>query len=256
MDSLQIHMFPCLNDNYGFLINDPASGQTASIDSPDEDAIDAALNAKGWRLDAIWNTHHHLDHVGGNLELKERWGCKIYGPKADRDRIPGIDVAVGEGDEVCLGAATARVMDTPGHTNGHVAYYFDEAGAVFVGDTLFSLGCGRLFEGTPAQMWDSLNKLMALPDATKIYCAHEYTAANAKFALTVDPDNADLVRRAAEVEALRAKGAPTVPTTLGEEKRTNPFLRAEADGLRGALGMEAAGAVEVFAETRARKDAF
>lgn len=252
----EVHQFPCLSDNYGFLLHDPASGATVTIDTPEVDAINAALAARGWRLTAIWNTHHHFDHAGGNEALKARWGCEVVGAAADAHRIPGIDRQVSEGDVVTLGAAQAQVIETPGHTSGHIAYYFAEAGRAFVGDTLFALGCGRLFEGTPAQMWDSLGKLMALPDDTAVYCAHEYTAANAAFALSVDPDNAALQQRAAEIRALREQGEPTVPTAIGLEKQTNPFLRAQDQGLAASLALADAAPVAVFAETRRRKDSF
>ncbi len=251
-----IHQFPCLSDNYGFLLHDPDSGATVCIDTPDVDAINAALKARGWTLTAIWNTHHHFDHAGGNTALKAQWGCEIIAAQADAHRIEGIDRAVAEGDMVTLGAATAKVLETPGHTSGHIAYYFADAGCAFVGDTLFALGCGRLFEGSPAQMWDSLGKLMALPDETVIYCAHEYTAANAAFALSVDPDNAALVTRAQEIDALRKDGQPTVPTRLDLEKRTNPFLRATVPELAANLQLPATDPVAVFAETRRRKDSF
>ena len=257
---LDIRQFPCLNDNYGYLIRDMETNAVAAIDTPDPEAINAELDAAGWRLTHILNTHHHWDHAGGNLALKEKWGCEIIGPRAEAERIPGIDRPVGEGDAVALGASTARVFDTPGHTAGHIVYYFanalSDAGAAFVGDTIFAMGCGRLFEGTPGQMWASLNKIAALPPETKLYCAHEYTQGNARFALTVEPGNAALQARAETVDALRAAGTPTVPTTLAEELATNPFLRAEAPGLKAALGMETADPVAVFAETRARKDAF
>ncbi len=253
---LDIRQFPCLSDNYGYLIRDRQTGAVATIDTPDPDAINAALAAEGWRLTHILNTHHHWDHAGGNLALKEQWGCEVIGPKGEAARIPGIDRAVGEGDIVTLGASAAAVIDTPGHTAGHIVYYFAEDGAAFVGDTIFAMGCGRLFEGAPEEMWASLRKIAALPPATKLYCAHEYTQANARFARTVEPDNEALKARAAAVDALRAAGTPTVPTTLAEELATNPFLRAEAPGLRTALGMPKADAVAVFAETRARKDAF
>lgn len=257
---LDIRQFPCLNDNYGYLIRDTESGNVATIDTPDPEAINVQLKEAGWKLTHILNTHHHWDHAGGNLALKEQWGCKIIGPKAEADRIPGIDRAVGEGDIVELGASHARVFDTPGHTSGHIVFHFANAfgenGAAFVGDTIFAMGCGRLFEGTPAQMWASLSKLTILPPETKLYCAHEYTQANAAFALTVDPNNEALQSRAKEVDALRAAGTPTVPTTLAQELATNPFLRAEAPELKAALGMSDADAVAVFAETRARKDTF
>ena len=257
---LEIRQIPCLSDNYGYLIRDPESGAVAAVDTPDPAAINAELEKAGWRLTHILNTHHHWDHAGGNLALKKQWDCEIIGPKGEADKIPGIDRPVGDGDVVELGAARAQVFDTPGHTSGHIIYHFAEAfgetGAAFVGDTIFAMGCGRLFEGTPAQMWASLQKVAALPPETKLYCAHEYTKANAAFALTVEPDNEALQARAEEVEALRAAGTPTVPMTLAEELATNPFLRAAEPGLKAALGMETADAVAVFAETRARKDAF
>lgn len=253
---LEVHMFPCLEDNYGYLIRDRASGLVATVDTPEVTAIERALAQKGWKLSFILNTHHHADHAGGNLELKEKTGCRIVGPRAERDRIPGIDVALGEGDIFELGSRLARVFDTPGHTSGHIVYHFFDDHMVFVGDTLFAMGCGRLFEGTPAQMWTSLQKLRALDDDTRVYCAHEYTQKNAQFALTVEPGNAELVARAAEVQRLRAQGLPTIPTTIGREKQTNPFLRPESPGLQAKLGLAGAPLVEVFAEIRRRRNAF
>lgn len=254
--TIEIHQFPCLSDNYGFLVRDQASGATATIDTPDAEAINAALGEKGWALTHILNTHWHPDHAGGNLALKEKWSCRIIGPKAEATKIPGLDEPVGEGDMAVLGESRALVHDTPGHTLGHIIYHFQDDGAAFVGDTIFAMGCGRLFEGTPDQMWSSLAKITAMPADTKLYCAHEYTQANAAFALTVDPHNENLKSRAAEVERLRAEGTPTVPTTLSAELATNPFLRAEDEKLQGAIGMSGAGAVDVFAETRRRKDNF
>lgn len=256
MSALEIHQFPCLADNYGYLLHDASSNVTAAVDTPDASEIFRQLDAKGWRLTHILNTHHHGDHAGGNLSLKAKTGCTIVGPRADAARIPGIDVAVGEGDSVTLGAHRAVVHDTPGHTRGHIVYHFPEARAAFVGDTLFALGCGRLFEGTPAQMWGSLQKIMAWPGETKLYCAHEYTASNARFALTVEPRNAALRARAEAVDRLRAAGRPTVPSTLEEERATNPFLRAASADLRATIGLDGAPDVEVFARTRALKDAF
>jgi hydroxyacylglutathione hydrolase len=256
MSALEIHMFPCLSDNYGYLLHDADSGVTAAVDTPDAAAILAELDAKGWRLTHILNTHHHGDHAGGNLELKRRTGCTIVGPRADAARIPGLDVAVGEGDVVELGGHRAHVFDTPGHTRGHVVYYFAAERAAFVGDTLFALGCGRLFEGTPHEMWGSLTKILAWPDETRIYCAHEYTQSNARFALAVEPGNRRLRERAAAVARLRAEGKPTVPSTLAEERATNPFLRPHSAELRAKLGLADAPDVEVFAKTRALKDAF
>ena len=256
MSKLQIHRFEALSDNYGYLVHDPKSGATAAIDTPEVPAIDAALDAKGWKLTHIFNTHHHFDHAGGNEELKRKYGCTIVGPKGEKDLIPGIDRAVGQDDIVELGNARARVIDVPGHTRGHIAYYFGDDDVVFVGDTLFALGCGRLFEGTAEQMWTSLSKLMALPDSTTVYCAHEYTQSNARFALSVEPHNQALIARSKDIDDKRARGAWTVPTTIGLEKATNPFLRAASSDLRNTLDLVAAADVDVFAETRLRKDKF
>lgn len=256
MTKLDVHQFPCLQDNYGYLVHVPGRAVTAAIDTPDASAVERALEAKGWTLTHILNTHHHGDHAGGNLALKARFGCTIIGPRAEAARIPGLDQAVGDGDTVDLGGHVATVFDVPGHTAGHIAYWFAADGAAFVGDTLFALGCGRLFEGTAAQMWQSLSKLRALPDETRVYCAHEYTQANARFALTVEPQNAALKARARDIDALRAAGKPTVPSLLGLEKATNPFLRAESPDLQATLGLVGADPVTVFAETRRRKDRF
>lgn len=256
MAKLQIYQFPALKDNYGYLVHDSATGATAAIDTPEVAAILNALETTGWKLTHILNTHHHFDHAGGNAELKAKTGCTIVGPRGEKDLIPGIDRAVGEGDIVEVGSARARVIDVPGHTRGHVAYHFADDHVVFVGDTLFVLGCGRLFEGTPAQMWTSLGKLMALPDDTTVYCAHEYTQSNARFALTVEPHNAALAARAKEIDDKRARGEWTVPTTIALEKATNPFLRATSADLRATIGLPNAADVDVFAETRARKDNF
>lgn len=256
MARLEIHQFPCLSDNYGFLAHDADAGVTACIDTPEVEPILRALDEKGWKLTHILNTHWHPDHAGGNEAIRARTGCRIVGPAGEQGRIPGMDRAVREGDVVDLGGHEARVLDVGGHTAGHIAYWLPKDGVAFVGDTLFALGCGRLFEGTPQQMWTSLRKLMALPPDTVVYCAHEYTQSNARFALTVDPDNAALRERAARVDRDRAAGRFTVPTTIAEELRTNPFLRAEDPGLQRAIGMEGAEPVEVFAETRRRKDKF
>jgi hydroxyacylglutathione hydrolase len=255
---MNVHLFPALNDNYGFLLRDEASGCVASVDTPDGAAIERALAETGWgKLTLVLNTHHHADHTGGNLELKQRHGCAVVGPAADAERIPGIDTRASDGDALTLGATSFIVMHVPGHTRGHCAYYFPSEGAVFVGDTLFSLGCGRMFEGTKEQFHASLRSLAALPDETKVYCAHEYTASNGRFALSVEPGNAALVARCAEVDALRAKGLPSVPTTIGLEKQTNPFLRTESCELRAAVGLGAdARDVDVFAALRKAKDTF
>ena len=254
--TIEVHMFPCLNDNYGFLVHEPQSGMTACVDTPEAAAINQALAAKGWKLTHILNTHHHFDHAGGNEALKQQWACTIVGAANDAARIPGIDVRVADGDQYQFGAATVTVLEVPGHTSGHIAYYFAADGIAFVGDTLFALGCGRLFEGSPAQMWNSLQKLMALPDETVVYCAHEYTQSNAAFALSVEPGNPALAARAEEIARLRADGKPTVPTSIALEKATNPFLRPTSAELQLGVGLPGAALVDVFAETRRRKDHF
>ena len=253
---LQIHQFPCLADNYGFLLHDETTGITATVDTPDAQAILQALQHKNWKLSYILNTHHHWDHAGGNMELKQITGCKIAGPRAESSRIPGIDIQLGEGDRFELGSFTASIYDTPGHTSGHIVYHFADAHVAFIGDTLFAIGCGRLFEGTAEQMWNSLQKIMQWPDDTKLYCAHEYTQANALFALTVDPDNPELLRRSNEIDQLRRRQLPTVPTTLKLEKRTNPFLRPSDSHIRKQLNMINANDVEVFAKIRKLKDQY
>lgn len=253
---LEVFQFPCLSDNYGYLIHDPANNLTAAIDTPEVAPINQALEAKGWELTHILNTHHHFDHAGGNLELKQQWGCTIVGAKNDAARIPGIDIELSDGDTFQFGDYTATIFDVSGHTLGHIAFYFPSEEVLFSGDALFALGCGRLFEGSPAQMWDSLQKLKALPDSTTVYCAHEYTAANAAFALSVEPDNKDLQARCAEIKALRAANKPTVPSNLGVEKATNPFLRPDSPDLQKVVGLDGDDLVAVFAETRKRKDNF
>jgi hydroxyacylglutathione hydrolase len=238
------------------LVHDAAAGVTATVDTPDANAITRALERKGWRLTHILNTHHHADHAGGNLALKGRTSCTIVGPRSDAERIPGIDVLVGEGDTFMLGTHRIEVYDTPGHTRGHIVYYLPTDGVAFVGDTLFAMGCGRLFEGTPRQMWTSLQKILRWPADTRLYCAHEYTAANGRFALTVEPDNQDLLARMRDVQRLRAAGLATVPTTVALERATNPFLRPTSVALRRTLGLEQSDDVTVFARTRALKDVF
>jgi hydroxyacylglutathione hydrolase len=251
---LQIHQFPCLSDNYGFLIHDPSSGATAAIDTPDADEIMRQADAKGWRITDIWNTHWHPDHAGGNAAIVAATGAKVTGP-AEVERIgKGPDHVVDQGEVAKLGALEARVLNVGGHTLGHIAYVFDAEKVAFVGDALFSMGCGRLFEGTPDQMWTSLQKIAALPRDTTLYCAHEYTESNAKFAIYYDPINRDLQARVAEVKALRAAGKPTVPMTLDLELRTNPFLRAPL--LKNSIMLPNATDVEAFADLRKRKDNF
>lgn len=251
---LQIHQFPCLSDNYGLLVHEPESGATAAIDTPDAEEILRQAAAKGWRITDIWNTHWHPDHAGGNAAIKAATGATVTGP-AEVERIgTAPDRIVGEGDVVQLGKAKARVLDVGGHTLGHVAFVFDADNIAFVGDALFALGCGRLFEGTPQQMWASLSKLAALPEQTTLYCAHEYTQSNARFAVTVDAENAALAARVAEINRLRSEGKATVPMTLAQERATNPFLRAPL--LKAALGLPGAQDWEAFAEVRRRKDEF
>lgn len=253
---LEICQIPCLSDNYGFLVHDPATGACAAIDTPDADAINAALEERGWQLTDILNTHWHGDHTGGNEALKARWGCTVTGPKLEDGRIPAADRLVTQNDWITLGEREACIIETPGHTRGHIIYYFPKPGIAFVGDTLFALGCGRLFEGTAHEMWASLKRLRALPEKTVVFCAHEYTQANARFAATIEPDNNALRTRIGEVDAARAEHRPTVPTTIGLERETNPFLRADLDDVKEAIGMAEAGAAAVFAEIRQRKDNF
>ena len=256
MSSLSIEQFPCLSDNYGFLLHDEKSGDTAAIDTPDAAAILHACERRQWNLTHIFNTHHHFDHTGGNGELKSKTNCQIIGPEGEAERIPHLDTAVKEGDTVCLGSHSAQVLEVGGHTHGHIAYYFREQDCAFVGDTLFALGCGRLFEGTPTQMWESLSKLMRLPETTALYCAHEYTAANARFAIHVDANNQALQQRVKDITERREKNLPTVPTQVALEKKTNPFVRPHDKAIRNFLHMENASDVNVFAELRRLKDNF
>jgi len=250
--AITVHQFACLEDNYGYLVRDEGSGLAACIDTPDADAVLKAVQETGWRLAYIFNTHWHPDHAGGNAAVKAATGCEIVGPQ-EVTRIAPLDREVGEGDEVTLGETLFRVIDTGGHTLGHISYYDAADKAAFVGDTLFALGCGRLFEGTAEQMWGSLSKLAALPDDVTVYCAHEYTAANARFALSVDDDPA-LKARADQIFAARARGEWTVPTTIGLEKATNPFLRAPL--LAPKMGLVDAAPAAAFAAVRAAKDGF
>lgn len=256
MSTLEIIQIPVLQDNYLYLAHDPASGATAAVDPAVAAPVLQILEERGWTLSHILNTHHHLDHVGANLALQAQTGCCIVGPAADAARIPGIEVRLDDGARYRLGDSEATVLFVPGHTRGHIAYHFPESRALFCGDTLFSCGCGRLFEGSAAQMWESLCRIRALPDPTRVFCAHEYTSSNVRFALSIEPDLPALQARAAEVAALRARDQPTVPSTLGAERAANPFLRADDPALQRALGMEGAAPVDVFAELRHRKDIF
>ncbi len=239
---LEVVQIPVLADNYVYLAHDHASGETAVVDPAVAAPVLAEAERRGWRITQILNTHWHPDHVGGNAEIQAASGCMVTGPAGERDKIPGIDRSVAEGDTVTVGESLARVIDVPGHTAGHNAYYFADDDVLFCGDTLFAMGCGRLFEGTPPQMFKSVGKLMALPDATKVYCAHEYTETNGRFALTAEPDNAALLARMDSVLKLRADGMPTVPSTIGAERTTNPFARARDP--------------QEFGVRRAAKDAF
>lgn len=256
MSNLNVHQFICRDDNYGVLVHDSRTGTTMSIDAPDASAIADNLKKRGWQLTHILTTHHHADHVEGNLELKEVFGCRIIGPEAEKDRIPGISQTVKGGDVIQLAKRPLTVYACPGHTLGHVAYHFADDYLLFAADTLFAMGCGRVFEGSPAQMYQSVNQFRSLQAYTSIYCGHEYTVANARFALTVEPNNRALVARAAEVMRLREQGKMTCPTTIADELKTNPYLRCDSPEIRKVLGMETASDAEVFAELRQRKNSF
>ena len=254
MSQLEIELVPCLSDNYAYLVRDADAGLCAVVDPSEHEPVKKALAKRGWTLTHILNTHHHFDHTGGNVALKEAFGARVVGPGKDRERIPAIDEGVDEGTNWRFGARTVRVLEIPAHTRSHIAFVFDDA--AFTGDTLFAMGCGRLFEGTPETMWSSLSKLMTLPDSTRVFCGHEYTLNNGRFALTLEKDNAALASRMTDVEAARAKHAPTIPSTIGLEKQTNPFLRPDSAEIRRTLGLEGASDVAVFAEMRKRKDSF
>src|SRR5437899_6201303 len=232
----QTCLFLCLKDNFGVLLHDPESGATAAIDAPEAAAVESTLEATGWRLTDILVTHHHHDHTGGIEELKANHRCRVIAPDAEADRIPEVDETVRENDVVRFGELEARVIETPGHTAGHISYFFPADKLAFVGDTLFSIGCGRVIEGNAKTMWDSLLKLRALPDDTRIFCGHEYTAANVRFAKTIEPDNSVLAEREKEVAKLVAAKTPTIPSYMGEEKAANPFLRADVPEVAKAVG--------------------
>ena len=252
----QTNLFLCLKDNFGVLLHDPQSGATASIDAPEAAPIEAALKQTGWRLTDILVTHHHADHTQGIDELKQHHKCRVVAPRNEAKRIAHVDETVGEGDTVRVGALEGRVIETPGHTAGHISYFFPADRLAFVGDTLFSIGCGRVIEGNPEMMWNSLLKLRALPDDTQFYCGHEYTDANIRFAKTVEPGNKALAARADEVAKLIAGHRSTIPATIGAEKAANPFLRADDAEVAKSLGLAGKPAWQVFAEIRQRKNRF
>jgi len=266
MSTIEIRQFPCRSDNYGVLIHDRSTGVTAAIDAPDEHAVRNALREAGWTLTHIFTTHHHFDHVQGHEALKRETNCTIYGPEKEARDIPCIDISIEEGERLTFGSIEVQVLQTPGHTPGAVTYFIPKAvdvsgsdrphGVAFAGDTLFSVGCGRVIEGS-AEMWRSLQKIMALPPDTFIYCGHEYTQANIRFALTVDPENAALLDRKREVDALRSRGEPTLPVTLARELETNPFLRVKSPAIRSSLGVGVdVPDAKVFEALRRRKDRF
>ena len=256
MTTFEIELFPCLSDNFGVLLHDPVTGQTASIDAPEDKPILDALKRRGWNLTHILTTHHHFDHVQANLALKEKFKVQIVGPKGEADKIPGLDRAVGDGDRFEFAGHPVEVIETPGHTLGHICFHFPDDKLLFSADTLFALGCGRLFEAPAPVMWTSIQKLMALPDDTVVYFGHEYTATNARFALTVDPDNEALKTRVAEITAQREKGLWTAPTTIRLERATNPYMRVDSHSIRKHLDLLSATDAQVFAEIRTRKDNF
>lgn len=253
---VEIYQFPCLEDNYGVLVHVPGRGVTASIDAPDADAVEKALAHKGWTLTHIFCTHHHVDHTAGILPLKQATGCLVYAPRAEATKIPEVDVPLTADDIVDFGGLRVEVIETPGHTLGHIVYHIPSEKLLFAADTLFPLGCGRVFEAPMEQMWQSLQKLMALAPDTIVYCGHEYTSSNARFALSIEPGNEELQARADEVAKLRRLGRPTVPTTIALELLTNPFLRPGSPEIRERLQMQTQSDGEVFAEIRRRKDSF
>jgi len=252
--SIEIVTVPCRSDNYAFLIH--ADGQTALVDAPETAPLVAALEERGWTLNELWLTHHHDDHTSATADLRARYGCSVTGAAADAHRLPPLDRAVADGDSFMFCGEMVHVLDVSGHTVGHIAFHMPSADAAFTADSLMALGCGRVFEGTFDQMWASLSKLAALPPETVVYSGHEYTAANARFAVTIEPENPALISRQSAVAAAREQGTPTVPSRLSEELETNPFLRASRPEVKAAIGMSGASDAEVFAEIRRRKDAF
>ncbi|MEQ8391187.1 MAG: hydroxyacylglutathione hydrolase [Thalassospira sp.] len=252
----EVIVIPCLSDNYTYLVRCHRSETTAIVDPGEAGPVISALEERDWTLDLVINTHHHHDHIGGNGELIEKYGAKLLGPTAESARIPGMDETCAEGDQVLIGELEGRVFDVPGHTSGHIAFYFPAITALFSGDSLFALGCGRLFEGTPAQMWESLQKFRNLPNSTLVYCGHEYTQSNARFAKTIEPDNATLIARCQDIDGMRARNIPTIPSRIDVELATNPFLRADDPAVAKAIGMIGATPTEIFTEIRKRKDNF
>ena len=256
MSQFEVFQFPALSDNFGVLVHDPDSGATAAIDAPETDAVMKALKARGWVLSHILVTHKHADHIEGIPALKAAYDCEVIGPEASAAETGLYDRTVKDGDSFTFAGSEVRVIASPGHTLDHITYWLPDQKLAFVADVIFSLGCGRVIEGSHEMMWDSIRRLRELPDDTVLYCGHEYTQANARFAVTVDPDNRDLQARRAEVERLRAQGQPTLPVTMGQEKATNPFLRPDDPGVAAAVGLAGADAAKVFAEIRTRKDKF
>lgn len=253
---IEVVTVPALSDNYTYLLREPDDGKTAAVDPAEAEPVAEALRQRGWQLDYIFNTHHHGDHVGANLALKQATGCQIVASAADRARIPGIDIAVDDGDTIQFGNEAIQVIATSGHTLGHIVFYCPTSQALFCGDTLFSLGCGRLFEGSAEVMWQSLQRLKALPPETRVYCAHEYTQANGRFALSLEPDNVELQQRCRQVAELRRQNRPTLPSTIALELATNPFLREHSRELRATIAAGNAGPTETFAKIRSLKDDF
>ncbi len=256
MSHLDMRQFICLEDNYGVVVHDSKTGATAAIDAPDAAAIDAHLRKFGRQLTHIFVTHHHADHVQGILELKNAYGCIVIGPKAEAEKIPGLDIAISGGQSFDFAGREVNVFDCPGHTLGHISYHIPTEFSLFAADTVFSVGCGRVIEGTMEQMFHSVNQFRSLPPSTFIYCGHEYTEANCRFALTIEPNNKALQARSNEVAALRKRGEMTCPVTLGDELKTNPYLRCNSAEIREVLGLEEATDLEVFTEIRTRKNNF